>query len=70
MTEDLEYIRIYMKQQLYVILTKFKKNFLKKGKAQKVQVPKQLKGLISKYGQEFFLPSSVRHLRIKLLFNN
>ena len=32
-----------------------KNNFVKKGKAQKVQVPKQLKGLISKYGQEIFV---------------
>ena len=31
-----------------------KKPLVKKGKAQKVQVPEQLKGLIPKYGQEFF----------------
>ena len=28
--------------------------FVKKGKAQKVQVPERLKGLISKYGHEIF----------------
>ena len=37
------------------------KNLVKKGKAQKVQVPERLKGLISNWPGKFFWTCSVRH---------